>query len=190
MKANLIWLSQNFVRKLCELGWLFRKVRGFISDNISRSPSDAATEVGTVTQAFCSALQEELSDYYKLLAVLESYSLNPIPTPGSDSGVSSNYLSLRRLAVWLAEPAVRMRLMAVLVDGCRGLRGGAMAGVIHGHAQHGDPMFQEFMGRLLRRVCSPLFEMVRSWVLEGELEDVFAEFFIVGKPVNYQPERR
>ncbi|PWZ14280.1 Gamma-tubulin complex component 3 [Zea mays] len=176
--------TRTLVRKLCELGWLFRKVRGFISDNISRSPSDAATEVGTVTQAFCSALQEELSDYYKLLAVLESYSLNPIPTPGSDSGVSSNYLSLRRLAVWLAEPAVRMRLMAVLVDGCRGLRGGAMAGVIHGHAQHGDPMFQEFMGRLLRRVCSPLFEMVRSWVLEGELEDVFAEFFIVGQPVK------
>jgi hypothetical protein len=75
--------SITLVRKLCELGCLFRKVRGFISDNISRSPSYAATEVGTVTQAFCSALQEELSDYYKLLAVLESYSLNPIPTPGS-----------------------------------------------------------------------------------------------------------
>jgi hypothetical protein len=29
--------------------------------------------------------------------------------------VSSNYLSLRYLAVWLAEPAVRMRLMVVLV---------------------------------------------------------------------------
>ncbi|XP_062194021.1 gamma-tubulin complex component 3-like [Phragmites australis] len=178
--------TRTLVRKLCELGWLFRKVRGFISDNISRSPSDAATEVGTVAQAFCSALQDELSDYYKLLAVLESYSLNPIPTPGSDSGVSGNYLSLRRLAVWLAEPAVRMRLMAVLVDGCRGLRGGAMAGAIHGHAQHGDPMFQEFMGHLLRRVCSPLFEMVRSWVLEGELEDVFAEFFIVGQPVKVE----
>jgi hypothetical protein len=99
-------------------------------------------------------------------------------------------LQVHRTAVWLAEPAVRMRLMALLVDGCRGLSGGAMAGVIHGQAQHGDPMFQEFAGRLLRWVCSSLFEMVRSWVLEGELEDVFAEFFIVGKPVNYQPERR
>jgi gamma-tubulin complex component 3 len=39
-----------------------------------------------------------------------------------------------------------------------------MAGVIHGHAQHGDPMFQEFMGRLLRRVCLPLFEMVRKTI--------------------------
>uniref|UniRef100_M8BJJ5 Gamma-tubulin complex component n=1 Tax=Aegilops tauschii TaxID=37682 RepID=M8BJJ5_AEGTA len=174
--------TRTLVRKLCEVGWLFRKVRGFISDNVSRLPSHAATEVGTVAQAFCSALQEELSDYYKLLAVLESYSLNPIPTPGSDSGVSGNYLSLRRLVVWLAEPTVRMRLMAVLVDGCRGLRGGGMAGAIHGHAQHGDPMVQDFMGRLLRRVCSPLFEMVRSWVLEGELED---RILRTGKSINF-----
>ncbi|GJN33848.1 hypothetical protein PR202_gb22474 [Eleusine coracana subsp. coracana] len=137
----------------------------------------------TLVRKLCE-LGNELSDYYKLLAVLESHSLNPVPAPGSDSVVSGNYLSLRRLVVWLAEPAVRMRLMAVLVDGCRGLRGGAMAGAIHGHAQHGDPMYQEFMGRLLRRVCSPLFEMVRGWVLEGELEDVFAEFFIVGQPVK------
>lgn len=36
-------------------------------------------DVGTVGQAFCSALQNELSDYYKLLAVLEAHSSNPIP---------------------------------------------------------------------------------------------------------------
>ncbi|CAL9176293.1 unnamed protein product [Musa hybrid cultivar] len=172
---------RTMVCKLSELGWLFRKVRGYITESMSCFPAE---EVGTVGQAFCSALQDELSDYYKLLAVLESHSLNPIPTPGSVSGVTVNYLSLRRLAVWLAEPMVRMRLMAVLVDGCRSLRGGAMAGAIHERAQHGDPLVQEFMGCLLRRVCSPLFEMVRSWVLEGELEDTFAEFFIQGQAVK------
>ncbi|XP_008791865.3 gamma-tubulin complex component 3 [Phoenix dactylifera] len=173
--------TRTMVRRLCELGWLFRKVRRYITESMSQFPAE---EVGTVGQAFCSALQDELSDYYKLLAVLESQSLNPIPTAGSDSGVPGNYLSLRRLVVWLAEPMVRMRLMAVLVDMCRNLRGGAMAGAIHGQAQHGDPLVQEFMGRLLRRVCSPLFEMVQSWVLEGELEDVFAEFFILSQPVK------
>ncbi|XP_072983837.1 gamma-tubulin complex component 3 [Typha latifolia] len=175
--------TRTMVRKLCELGWLFRKVRGYITESMGLFPAE---EVGTVGQAFCSALQDELSDYYRLLAVLESHSLNPIPTPGSDSGVPGNYLSLRRLAVWLTEPMVRMRLMAVLVDGCRALRGGAMAGAIHSQAKHGDPLVQDFMGRLLPRVCSPLFEMVRGWVLEGELEDVFAEFFIVSQPVKVE----
>lgn len=59
-----------------------------------------------------------------------------------------------------------------------------MAGAIHLHAQHGDPLVHEFMRQLLCRVCSPLFEMVRSWVLEGELEDIFAEFFVLGQPVK------
>lgn len=171
--------TRIMVRKLCELGWLFIKVRGYISESMDRFPAE---DVGTVGQAFCAALQDELSDYYKLLAILESQSLNPIPMASESN--SGNYLSLRRLAVWLAEPTVRMRLMAVLVDSCRVLRGGAMAGAIHVHAQHGDPMVQDFMRRLLRRVCSPLFEMVRSWVLEGELEDVFAEFFVLGQTVK------
>ncbi|KAK8966837.1 hypothetical protein KSP40_PGU013868 [Platanthera guangdongensis] len=173
--------TRSIVRRLCELGWLFRKVRGYISEGIV----DRQFDIGTVGQAFCSSLQDELVDYYKLLTVLTSQSANPIPSAGSDSGGGAgNYLSLRRLAVWLAEPTVRMRLMAVLVDVCGELRGGAMAGAIHSHAQHGNPLVQEFMGRLLRRVCSPLFEMVRIWVLEGELEDVFAEFFILSQPVK------
>ncbi|KAG2262944.1 hypothetical protein Bca52824_070023 [Brassica carinata] len=137
------------VRTLSELGWLFKKVNTFVS-------SDKSME--TVGQAFCAALQHELTDYYKLLVV--------------------------RLSVWFAEPVVKMRLMAVLVDKCKVLRGGAMAGAYHLHAQHGDPLVREFMMSLLRCVCSPLFEMVRSWVLEGELEDTFGEFFIVGQPVK------
>ncbi|XP_010534364.1 PREDICTED: gamma-tubulin complex component 3-like [Tarenaya hassleriana] len=172
--------TRVLVRKLCELGWLFRKVNTFISGSLDRIP---AGDVGTVEQAFCAALQGELSEYYKLLAVLEAQAMNPVPLV-SESASSNNYLSLRRLSVWFAEPMVKMRLMAVLVDKCKVLRGGAMAGAIHLHAQHGDPLVHEFMMDLLRCVCSPLFEMVRSWVLEGELEDTFGEFFIVSQPVK------
>ncbi|KAL3637329.1 Gamma-tubulin complex component 3 [Castilleja foliolosa] len=172
--------TRIMVRKLCELGWLFRKVKAYITESMDRFPSE---DVGTVGQAFCAALQDELSEYYKLLAVLEAQAMNPIPLV-SENGKSGNYISLRRLLVWFSEPIVKMRLMAVLVDSCKVLKGGAMAGAIHIHAQHGDPLVNGFMKRLLRRVCSPLFEMVRSWVLEGELEDIFAEFFVLGQPVK------
>ncbi|CAK9169950.1 unnamed protein product [Ilex paraguariensis] len=172
--------TRTLVRTLCELGWLFRKVRGYISESMDQF---SAEDVGTVGQAFCAALQDELSEYYKLLAVLEAQSMNPIPLI-LENASSGNYLSLRRLSVWFAEPMVKMRLMAVLVDNCKVLKGGAMAGAIHLHAQHGDPLVHDFMKRLLRRVCSPLFEMVRSWVLEGELEDIFGEFFVLGQPVK------
>ncbi|KAK1428801.1 hypothetical protein QVD17_17641 [Tagetes erecta] len=168
------------IRKLCELGWLYKKVKEYISETVERFHDE---NVGTVAQAFCAALQDELSEYYKLLAVLQSQSMNPIPLV-SENASSGNYLSLRRLSVWFAEPMVKMRLMAVLVDSCKDLKGGAMAGAIHMHAQHGDPLLHDFMKRLLRRVCSPLFEMVRSWVLEGELEDIFSEFFVLGQSVK------
>ncbi|KAF2597216.1 hypothetical protein F2Q68_00007134 [Brassica cretica] len=68
--------------------------------------SEIDGEYGSVGQAFCAALQDELTDYYKLLAVLEALAMNPIPL------------------------------------------------------------------------------MVRSWVLEGELEDSFGEFFVVSHPVK------
>lgn len=177
---NVPRTTRCMVRKLCELGWLYKKVKDYIYESVERGPIEA---IGTVGQAFCAALQEELSDYYKLLAVLEGQVHNPIPAMAEGKG-SGNYLSLRRLMVWLAEPTVRIRLMAVLVDDCKNSRGGAMAGAIHMHAQHGDPLVQDFMRRLLRRVCSPLFEMVRSWVLEGELNDIFSEFFVVGQVVK------
>ncbi|MCO5558655.1 hypothetical protein L7F22_012241 [Adiantum nelumboides] len=168
------------VRRLCEVGWLYRRVRQHIIDSLEQGPMEA---IGTVGQAFCASLQEEISDYYRLIAILEAQVHNPIPLM-SEGSKAGSYLSLRRLMVWLAEPLVRMRLLAVLVDDCKLLRGGAMAGAIHMHAQHGAPIVRSIMARLLIRVCSPLFEMVRRWVLEGELDDLYEEFFVVGQPVK------
>jgi len=175
--------TRTLVRRLCEVGWLFQRVKNHISESLEDGPLEA---IGTVGQAFCAALQEELSDYYRLMAVLEGQVHNPVPFMLTSDGMKStgSYLSLRRLSVWLAEPLVRMRLMAVLVDDCKTLRGGAMAGAIHMHAQHGDPLVRTFLRRLLRQVCSPLFEMVRRWVLEGEVDDYYGEFFVVAQAVK------
>lgn len=152
--------TRTLIRRLCEVGWLYMRVKNHISESVENGPLEA---IGTVGQAFCAALQEELSDYYRLMAVLEGQVHNAIPMMVGAENASSvgNYLSLRRLMVWLGEPLVRMRLMAVLVDDCKALRGGAMAGAIHMHAQHGDPLVRAFLKRMLRQVCSPLFEMVR-----------------------------
>ncbi|BBM99355.1 gamma-tubulin complex component 3 [Marchantia polymorpha subsp. ruderalis] len=174
--------TRVLVRRLCEVGWLFRRVRNHISESLEDGPLEA---IGTVGQAFCAALQEELGDYYRLMAVLETQVYHPIPfMSGGVANNGGNYLSLRRLSVWLAEPLTRMRLMAVLVDDCKTLRGGAMAGAIHMHLQHGDPLVRSFLKRLMRRVCAPIYEMIRRWVLEGEVDDLYGEFFVVAQPVK------
>ncbi|MFS7953789.1 putative gamma-tubulin complex component protein [Helianthus anomalus] len=147
------------VLKLCELGWLFRKVNRYVCDDIGEN----------VGKSFRVGLQDEVVEYRKLLTVLQSQSLN---------------LSLRRLAVWFVEPMVKMRRMALLVDSCKDLKGGALAGEIHLHAQHGDPLLHEFMKLLLLKVSSPVFEMVRSWVMQGNLQDLHSEFFVSEQSVK------
>ena len=72
-----------------------------------------------------------------------------------------------------------MRLLARLADATAGLSGGALAGAVYAHAQHGDPFVHAYMSRLLGAACVPLFEMMQAWVFEGQLQDPHREFFVV-----------
>ena len=89
-----------------------------------------------VGQSLCAALHAELSDYYRLIAVLESQLANPLEDASSDS------MTMRRLFVWVQEPLDRMKLMAIIVDTCKGMKGGSLASKIHSFLQHGDPAYR------------------------------------------------
>jgi gamma-tubulin complex component 3 len=80
----------------------------------------------TMLQSFCSSLQREMNDYYKLIAVLEaqiSKSEGRDPSFLSDdldTSLSTNSLTLKRLVVWMRDSLQRLRLMSVLIDACQG----------------------------------------------------------------------
>lgn len=96
------------------------------------SPTGGADR-GAVGRAFTAAVHAELNDYFRLIAVLESQSHLPPPegAPAAGGDGDGSYLTLRRLDLWLAEPLQRMRLLAVLVDCTRGLRGARARGLLH-----------------------------------------------------------
>ena len=187
-------VQTKLVLRLCELGWLFRKVHYSLQSRWAQTG-------GAVRQAVCYAFSKELADYYRLMAVLEAQSATPLPTALHDDrqqfrendgaclrgsrqsgriapGSHAPYLSLRRLAVWLAEPIRRMRLLAIIIDSTKDKTGGELAGAIYSYLQQGDPTTQTFLKRILQRVCVPLFDMIKQWVFEGELCDQHREFFI------------
>lgn len=56
----------KMINELCEVGWLFRK----INDWLLRNGKDQ--KISQVVQSLCFAMQAELSEFYRLLAVLES----------------------------------------------------------------------------------------------------------------------
>ena len=125
------------------------------------------------------AVQAELADYYRLIAVLEAQAQVPMasaleaPTTGSGGGTAGGgtYLTLRRLSVWLAEPLRRLRLLAVLVDAAADARGGALLRALHEHAKHGDPATRATVERLLAAAANRRRRMVRAWVVAGSWRD-------------------
>ncbi|CAD7701696.1 unnamed protein product, partial [Ostreobium quekettii] len=185
--------------RLCELGWLFRKVRAFVEGG-------GGQPGGSVRQALRHALSKEVEDYYRLMAVLE------VQTGGHQggrdvalSGGSSEEgereeakrrscqsdgpsgawgrgggMSLRRLAVCLAEPTRRMRTLAVVVDGTRDKSGGALAGAVFGRLLHGAPSSRTFLKRILHCLSGPIYDMIKQWMFEGEFVDPYGEFFVAG----------
>jgi len=167
------------LQRLCESGWLFRRLKTQLAG------AGRPGERGAVARAFAAAVEGELSEYYRLIAVLEAQAQGEVPNPidsGAGTAVASDapYLTLRRLDVWLAEPLARLRLLAVLVDCTAGLSGGALCASLQAHAQHGDPQAAALVTQLLRAACAPLLGALSSWVTRGELDGgAGEELFVV-----------
>jgi hypothetical protein len=121
-----------------------------------------------IEQSLCHHLQSQLTEYYRLIAVLESQMSLPLETPKAEGDTG---LTLRRLDVWVNEWRLRMRMMSVCVEGARGMfcpwiasvilsspadaQGGALVNLIHGYTDNGDPFVRKFTDQLLEEVCPP-----------------------------------
>lgn len=100
---------RDLIAKLAELGWLFRRVQKFLT---ARAGDKA---LGLVGQSFCAAIQKELTEYYRLVAVLEGQENQ------EHAAISGCGLTLRRLMIWTYDPLLRMKALATLVDVCKGV---------------------------------------------------------------------
>lgn len=165
--------TRLLVRRITELGWMYRRVSAYVRETL------ALPAVGLVEQSFCGALQQELTDYYRLVAVLESQLAD---TLAAGARHPEYQFTLRRLHVWVQDPMQRLRLLAMLADAARGLRGGELVSAVEAHSRHGDPATLDVVRRVLGSVCQPLFRITRRWIRAGELEDPFCEFFVAADP--------
>jgi len=78
-----------------------------------------------IEQSLCHYLQTQLTEYYRLIAVLETHLSSTQRESTEASSVNEETgLSLRRLDVWVTEWRLRMRMMSVCVEGARGLSKG------------------------------------------------------------------
>ncbi|GBE79620.1 gamma-tubulin complex DGRIP91/SPC98 component [Sparassis latifolia] len=179
--------TRALVHRLAEVGHLYKRVDAFVREREGR------LGVGMIEQSLCHHLQTQLTEYYRLIAVLES---QMAPHPAADAADADNAsaaedgsvrqeesgLTLKRLDVWIEDWKLRMRMMSVCVEGARGAHGGALVNLIHGYADNGDPFVRKFTDQLLEEVSKPFFATLHKWLFSGELNDPFSEFFVAVDP--------
>src|SRR5438046_9838374 len=58
------------------------------------------------------------------------------------------------------------------------MKGGALVDRVHSFTAHGDPYVRSFAHKLLAQITRPWYEMLKTWIYEGQLHDPFQEFFV------------
>ncbi|XP_050408701.1 gamma-tubulin complex component 3 homolog [Patella vulgata] len=172
-QAGIPKAVRQLISKLTECGWLYNKIKSYITS----WSSDKA--FGLVGQSFCAALHQELAEYYRFITVMEAQVQHEF-----DQGIGhvNGGLTLRRLAVWTFDPLVRLKVLAALVDVCKGKKGGALASAIYSYMQHGDPYVRSLIRHTLTMVFQPIYATLVRWIYDGELEDTYHEFFVASDP--------
>lgn len=68
--------------------------------------------------------------------------------------------------------------MADMAERCRNTKGGALLSKLYAFCANGDPLVKSLAMDTIRKVSRSFYRMLERWVLEGELEDPFCEFFV------------
>lgn len=125
---------------------------------------------GVLRQSFCRAMAQELAEYLKLVAYLES-SL-------SEKEGSEGSMSLKKVVYWFHEAGILLNFLRELVRDTSNLRGGAFLSYLEQFRQHGNDQIRAVITRILDQMMLPYGEMLQDWLREGSLNDPFGEFFI------------
>ncbi|KAF9697858.1 hypothetical protein EKO04_004055 [Ascochyta lentis] len=135
-----------------------------------------------VGQSFRSALGKELRAYLGLVATLEGQIRRALTQLGQGpalQGVGKAGVTLKRCVIWTRDATMGLRLMSLMVEQSKNVKGGQLISLIHSFSlNHGDPYVMSFAERLLSDVTRPFYDMLRQWVYDGELSDPFGEFFV------------
>ena len=115
--------TRALIHRLAEVGHLYQRVESFVHER------EGKVGVGMIEQSLCHHLQSQLTEYYRLIAILESQMSTAPHLHDEDrsNGVEEDQardeetgLTLKRLDVWIEDWRLRMRMMSVCVEGARG----------------------------------------------------------------------
>uniref|UniRef100_A0A1A9W8N5 Gamma-tubulin complex component n=1 Tax=Glossina brevipalpis TaxID=37001 RepID=A0A1A9W8N5_9MUSC len=175
IKAKSLNVVQaGMLLRLAELGYYHDLVQSYTDNKSGRCA------LGLMGQGFVSALKNELTKYYGMVAMLQEqlHKQRQAEMFNYYSHIKPDRLSLMKILVWSVEPLKRLQLLANVAEACQEKKGGALASTVHGFLNSGNPMIKNVAKELLLAICGPLYQMLTKWLLEGEICDPHGEFFI------------
>lgn len=98
--------------------------------------------------------------------------------PSSNASPTIPAVTLHQIHVWTLKHYFRLKTLAMLVECCKGERGGHLAKIVYRFMQQGDKQIRAIITRILSQVVIPIRQMLSQWIFRGEIQDPFDEFFI------------
>lgn len=162
-------IQRGLVERLIGISFLHNQLKQYCDNNDKQS--------GIICQALTASLREELSSYYKTVAVLQA-------ALKKQGGTDQSDMTLRKSLVYIYEHHTRFEWLAYISEQCSDKKGGALITAVHGFLQHGSKCAQQVSEKVLTSVCKPLYIMMSRWLLDGEINDPCNEFFIEARNIS------
>lgn len=154
--------QRMLLEKLTSFGWLVNKIKNHIN-LVNKDPAQ-----GKVSQCLAAALNNELLEYYHMVTQIEQkLQLQQVPS-----------VTLHQIHVWSLDHYFRLKTLAMLVECCKGERGGHLARIVYRFMQQGDKQIRAIITRILSQIVLPIRHMLSQWIFHGEIQDPYDEFFI------------
>lgn len=162
---NLTISEKILLEKMSELGWLHKKIDTFLNSNLSKS---------ITRKYFAEILGQEMQDYHSFLASLEQQIRN------MDSETNNKLFSFRKIYIFMLEPLEKLKYLNILLDNIDMNNNDASVflNIVFSFLNIGSPVIQGLFTRIFRHVVKPMLLFMEKWMIFGEIQDFYSEFFV------------
>ena len=156
----------NIVNSLCELGWLYRRIKLYI-DYFKNSSVKSQ-----FIQSFIYAIQKELDNHFRLISFFKK--INNNQKTGNEIGKRN--LNLKNLFLWTLDQKEKLKWIAASCETIHPLKGPAVLSQIYSIVNYGG--CNKYLNDVLNELSKPFISFILNWIKYGKLEDPYKEFFV------------
>ncbi|KAG9305633.1 hypothetical protein G9A89_001694, partial [Geosiphon pyriformis] len=172
--------ERTSLERLAILGFHYRAIVIFLDSNRGRNVS--TTPRGSFVYAFCNAVNDALSDYKKLVIETEKKVLNKDDTGGF---VSISHLTSVFAVYHIILPQLHNLVKEINANSAK-YYGAGVLNLLVDRCNTGVPELREIMLKLVHACHRVMYQYVTSWMVYGNLQDIYREFFIKEMTVEQQ----